>query len=199
MTSYMVQLIHGTQQRRDLIMTHWYGGLLLNSMKIVPVTTPLHYTLPQIGSMRAYQRDTNMWDDYIAPSHTTLPDTNIGSALWSRTFDILPFRYYQYPSIDIIDNDDNHSYRCSTIECLSYKNPYIHGKFLTTPVYGASAAHPSECSVGCLQPLFPGLHKTRCRVFDYQRQSQYAFDMDWECNDFTAISIHRFECAVLPL
>lgn len=185
MTSYIVQLLHGTKQRNNLIATNWYGKILLNSMSILPITLPVFYLEPMIISATSYGTISTLtgteWQ------HDT-DDTNnniVGSALWTRGFDILPSVYYQRQDDD---NSDTHIHRSSLVQFVSYSSTrsIIHGKlFNNRNMFGFStAATLPECFVACLQPW---RQTTKLHVLDYQHQTSFAIVVPFECNDFTAI------------
>ena len=170
MISYMVQLLHGTKQRRNLIATHWYGAMLLNSMSILP--TPTQMTFLSMFS-RMHHNDGSRSNNHI------------GSALWTRGFDILPFQHHQQNS----NNDANTTFdlQHSSVQCLSYQYPLIHGKVLNHQSICSrrTTATDPEYIVGCIEPLF---QTTKLHVRDYRRQSCFSIIVPFEANDFTATS-----------
>ena len=191
--TYLLQLLHGTTQRRQLLATHGYGPLLLHHMSI--------------RAVRASQADGRI---LVTNDHHHAPrwHNNHGSALWTRTFDMIPLQYYHY-------SHPHHSQspmRCSAAKFVSYTRPFIHGKMLRPAAFRHWAATDPECIVGCLEPTGTS-STTQLHMHDYQRQTSCSLTIPLECNDFTTIhqqssssTIHRIllggtasRCATMDL
>ncbi len=199
--TYMLQLLHGTTQRRHLLVTHGYGPLLLHHMSIRPVRA-LHTDRVLFRQMRVQNENAAHIDHHVQGNR--FHNHHTGSALWTRTFDMIPFQYYYHPH-------HSHPMRCSDAEYVSYTHPFIHGKMLRPAAFRHMAATDPECIVGCLQPTSTP-PATQIRIFDYQRQTSCFMSIPLECNDFTTTqqssssTIHRIvlggtasRCATMDL